>query len=83
MLIIPDADNALLGYFQRCGEDPVAVYDYDLLVKHFVKEGMTEEESEEWISYNILGAWCGPGTPAILHRAARDEIDELAEDKSP
>ena len=83
MLIIPDADNAILGYYQRCGEDPVVVYDYDLLVKHFVKQGMSDDEAEEWVNFNILGAWVGPGTPAILFRATRDEIDDLAEDTSP
>jgi len=27
---------------------------------------MDEEESIEWIDYNILGAWVGDDTPIIL-----------------
>lgn len=71
-LLIPDADSALLGLAYRCGQPPVAVYDYRKLVAHFVAGGMAEEEAEDWIACNIEGAWLGPSTPAILRAVERD-----------
>lgn len=69
VLVIDDASSALIGWFQRCGQpDPILVYDYEKLVKHFMGQGMDEGGAVEWISHNVEGAWMGEGTPAILHR---------------
>ena len=59
-------DDAIVGLGHRCGCDTVVVYDYDKLVDVFMQQGMDEEESIEWIDYNILGAWVGEDTPIIL-----------------
>ena len=59
-------DDAIVGLGHRCGCDTVVVYDYDKLVDVFIQQGMDEEESIEWIDYNILGAWVGDDTPIIL-----------------
>ena len=59
-------DEAIVGLGHRCGCDTVVVYDYDKLVDVFIQQGMDEEESIEWIDYNILGAWIGEDTPIIL-----------------
>ncbi len=59
-------DDAIVGLGHRCGCDTVVVYDYDKLVDVFIQQGMNEEESIEWIDYNILGAWVGDDTPIIL-----------------
>ena len=59
-------DDAIVGLGHRCGCDTVVVYDYDKLVDVFMQQGMDEEESIEWIDYNILGAWVGDDTPIIL-----------------
>ena len=59
-------DEAIVGLGHRCGCDTVVVYDYDKLVDVFMQQGMDEEESIEWIDYNILGAWVGDDTPIIL-----------------
>jgi hypothetical protein len=49
----PSYDTACIGI----SEDERAVYDYDLMVKHLVdKDGMTEEEAEEFIEYNTIRA---------------------------
>jgi hypothetical protein len=73
LLFIPDADAALLGTVWRCGQAPFVVYDYEKLVDFFVGQGMTDEEAEEWISYNIEGAWVGDSTPGILRRFEMEE----------
>lgn len=73
LLVIPGADAAILGTVYRCGQDPFVVYDYDRLVDHFVREGMTHDEAAEWIDYNIEGAWVGPHTPGVLRRLEVEE----------
>lgn len=67
-LEIPGADEALVGYVWRCGQEPFAVYDRDKLVAYYVTLGMTEEDAAEWVTFNIEDAWVGPGTPAVLQR---------------
>ena len=67
-LFIPDKNEAVIGWFQRCGQVPVVVYDYEKLVELFVKDGLDEDEAAEWVSVNIENAWVGQGTPAILYR---------------
>lgn len=50
----PDYESALIGIDVR--EDR-AVYDYDLMVEHLMKQdGMTMEEAVDWVDYNTLGA---------------------------
>lgn len=44
----------------------VLVYSYDLLVDEFTKD-MDRECAEEWVDYNILGAYMGPGTPVVVN----------------
>ena len=36
MILYDGLDNALVGYTSRCGEDPVAVYDYEKMISCFV-----------------------------------------------
>ena len=62
----PEMDVAILGVVEQCGKEPVALYSYDRLVKYFVDGGMDQEDAEEWVSVNILGAYMGPGTPMYL-----------------
>lgn len=76
-LFIDGADSAIVGFHQRCGEPPVVIYDYEMLLKHFMNEGMNEEEAAEWIEFNVVGAWCGKGTPAVMHQAKRSHIEEI------
>lgn len=67
-LVIDGCDDAIIGVGSRCGHQNLFVYDYDLLMAAFIKDGMTEEEAEEWIDYNILGCWMGEGTPIVLRQ---------------
>jgi hypothetical protein len=77
-----DCDAALVGIGGRCSQESVAVYDYRLLVQVFVDQGMDDEEAEEWISYNVEGAWVGPLTPIIL-RTAPSAADAATEPGTP
>ena len=67
-----DCDSAIVGVADRCGDEPLVVYDYDKLVESFVSEGMSPEEAGEWVEFNIVGAFVGPRTPLILRRYDAD-----------
>ena len=45
----------------------VLVYDADLMIKVFVdRDGMSEEEANEYILLNIEGAYIGKDTPVLV-----------------
>lgn len=57
-------DEALIGYTVS-GEEPVAVYDSDKCVSILAeKHGMTEEDAEDYFSYNVLGSLINYGENA-------------------
>jgi hypothetical protein len=76
-LSITGADTAIIGLVSRCGDVPIIIYDSTKLLKHFVKQGMTEDEAEEWIVVNVEGAWVGRGTPGVLRKGTADQIREI------
>ena len=60
-------DSALIGV----SHDDRAIYDYDLMVEWLMdKEGFTEEEAVDWISYNTIRAlpYMGNGGPIVISR---------------
>jgi len=62
-----DHDNALIGFMEHFSVGPVAVYDKAIVLKNLCeRDGMSEEDAEEWFYYNILGSYVGSGTPAFL-----------------
>jgi hypothetical protein len=80
VLQIDGCKAALIGYFQRPGQQPLLVYDYIKLVACFVKQGMTEDEANEWVTVNVESAWMGEGTPAILHRIkSKDDFADFCD----
>lgn len=78
-LLIEGADAAIVGYIERCGQVPIVVYDYEKLIEVFREKfgGADESEVIEYIEFNILGAWMGNGTPAVLIKATRQEIQQM------
>jgi len=69
LLFADGFDEALLGVATRCGQPPLVVYDrqkcIDLLIS---RDGMSEEEAEEYFSFNTEGAWVGDRTPIFVVR---------------
>ena len=66
-----DCDEAIVGIATKRDpySQPLVVYDRDKLVENFMKkDGMTFDEAEEWVSFNIEGAYIGETTPLILER---------------
>lgn len=67
-------DNAIIGIGERCSTDSMIVYDYKKMVKILVmRDNMTYEEAEEYIDFNIIGAWIGDTTPIIVRQQSKDE----------
>ena len=59
-------DACIIGVATRCGLPPSVVYDRARIANMFIDEGMTFEEADEYISYNIEGAYVGENTPLIM-----------------
>jgi len=58
-------DDAILGAAElKPSGIIVLVYSRSLAVKVFIdRDGMTEEEAEEYYDYNVVGAYMGEKTP--------------------
>jgi hypothetical protein len=67
-LLADGFDQALIGVARRCGQPPLAVYNYDLAVMLLcIRDKMTPEEAHEHMDFNVVGAWMGPNTPVWLY----------------
>lgn len=56
-------DECIIGV----STDGKAVYDIQKMIAHFQTEGMSREEAEEWVDYNILYAYVGELTPIHIY----------------
>jgi len=67
VLLMDGFDEAFIGHSQRINEPRLAVYSWELMMKVCMeRDSMTEEEADEYISYNCIGAWVGERTPIIV-----------------
>lgn len=61
-------EDAFLGPAVRCGQQPLAAYSYEKAVRVLIaRDGMTREEATEWMDFNVVSAWVGPGTPIWIY----------------
>ena len=40
------------------------------------RDSMTHEEAEEYLDFNVIGAWIGDTTPIIVNKKSIKEIEE-------
>lgn len=72
-------DHALIGAAERCGSEPVAVYDLSMMITMLcARDGMTLADARDYIDYNIIGAYIGEDTPWIL-TVKPEEINDYAD----
>ena len=57
-------DDAIIGVAKR-KDTPVLVYEREKLLMCFMGMGMNEQQADEWVSFNIDGAWLGENTPLM------------------
>jgi hypothetical protein len=68
LLFADGYDEAILGIGVRNGEE-IVVYDAAKIARILSRrDGMTTDEVEEFMEYNIIGAWMGDRTPLYLRR---------------
>ena len=49
-------EDALIGFTERFGQEPMALYDREKIIKIMMdRDGMSEEDAEEFFSFNIVG----------------------------
>ena len=66
MLLADGFEDALIGYVERFGCPTVALYDREKCIEVLMKrDGMTNEEANEFFEYNVIGAYVGENTPAF------------------
>lgn len=67
-------EEAIVGYVERFGQPPVALYDRDKCISILMgRDKMPKQEAEEYFSFNVIGAGMGEGTPAFatIRRAVK------------
>ena len=70
-------DSAVIGVGERNNTDSMIVYDYNKMVNVLMtRDGMTYEEAEEYIDFNIVGSWIGDTTPIIVNKKSMKQIEE-------
>lgn len=58
--------EAYIGYTQNHHHPVVAVYDIDKCRQILMDDGMSEDEADEYLSFNTLGAYVGPNGPLFV-----------------
>lgn len=70
ILLLDGFDKALVGVAQQFNKPPLAVYDYDKIIKILCRE-MSHADAVEFFEFNIGGAWFGEGTPLTCRSIRR------------
>lgn len=79
LLKFKDFDEAIIGVCVTWHGKMLVeriVYNGKLIMDKLTSDGMSEEEASEYIDFNMLGAYVGDTTPAIMWPATAKEIDE-------
>ena len=58
-------EEAFVGVARQFNK-PIAVYHRGKCINILMKQGMTEDEAEEFFSFNVEGSYVGEQTPAYL-----------------
>jgi hypothetical protein len=65
LLLADGFDDALIGYVQKFNQT-AALYDRQKCIEILMKrDGMTDEEADEFFEFNVVGAFVGDYTPAF------------------
>tara|TARA_R110000765_G_scaffold286672_1_gene383109 strand:+ start:316 stop:582 length:267 start_codon:yes stop_codon:yes gene_type:complete len=68
-LILHGLDDAIAGE-SDCGR---LIYDYNRMLRIFIRQGMSQDEAIEWIDYNVMGVQCNGKGFIVLYD--HDSID--------
>jgi hypothetical protein len=74
-LLADGFEDAFLGYAWAANRPPLAIYDRRKAQKILVSvAGMTADEADEYLQFNVESDWQGEGTPLFLNRCTMDEF---------
>lgn len=60
-----DMREAIIGYVERFGMQPVILLDKEKCMDILMKYGMPEDEAVDFFYFNTIGSWMGEGTPCF------------------
>lgn len=66
ILLADGFEDAYMGIATQFTKPPLAVYNRNKCIEILVRDGMSEEEAEEYFQFNVEGAWSGDNTPMFL-----------------
>lgn len=67
-LLADGFEDAIIGIVEGACRPTVVAYDYQKCVRILVKrDGMDEEEADEFLQFNTVGAYVGEMTPLFVH----------------
>ena len=69
VILFDGMENAFIGVAERFAEGGhrhFAVYSYRKMVEILCADGETEEDAIDYLEFNTVGLYAGPGTPAIM-----------------
>jgi hypothetical protein len=82
VLVADGFENAFVGVaFQF--NNPIPIFDYEKCLQTLVDDGMILSDAEEYLEFNVTGAWVGKGTPAYLFKFkpfTTNEISRISND---
>jgi len=71
-------EDAYLGIGRQFTRVPFAIYDRNKCIEILMKDGMSDEEAEEYFQYNVEGAWVGDNTPVFIEPLKlNDELEKI------
>lgn len=73
-ILFDGLEEAFVGFATQFTKEPLAVYDRSKCIACLERQGMSNEEAEEYFEFNTAGLWAGERTPLILvtpEKAAR------------
>lgn len=79
LLKIDGMDTAIIGVCMTWHGNMLVeriVYDGNKIAEKLVSHGMNQEDTQEYIDFNIIGAYGGESTPVVMWPATAEEINE-------
>jgi hypothetical protein len=79
MLLADGFELALIGHVEQNNGSHVACYNRDSCIRILEeRDGMTEEDAEEFFAFNVEGSYMGELTPIYVRTATVEDLHELA-----
>ena len=74
MMLADGFEEAFIGVGTQFTK-ALAIYDVEKVIAILMKrDGMSRDDAEEFIEFNITGAWVGEMTPVFLRRVGLAEV---------